>query len=127
MYENIFRSFSLAGNDNTQPSRRRFPRRANDICVLSVGENTFPVHDWSRCGVLFEADGRTFTEGDTLETIMKFRTDDEVTDIPLMAKVVRAGRNRVAFEFTNTSQFIDDIFSNIIDKSEAALLNSELA
>lgn len=110
-----------AGNDNAAATRRRFARRANDICVLSVGENTYPVHDWSQCGVLFEADGRHFEEGATISATMKFKSNDVVTDIPLTAKVIRTARNRVAFEFENITNAIESAFSSVINSAETKI------
>lgn len=127
MYEKIFQSFLSAGNDNAAPTRRRFARRANDICVLMVGENTYPIHDWSQCGVLFEADGRQFEAGTDMAATLKFRDNDTVTDIPLTATVIRAGKNRVACEFKNLNKFVEDTFNRIIENATSAALSTEFA
>lgn len=126
MYERIFQSFLNAGNDNAAPTRRRFPRRANDICVLTIGEHTYPVHDWSQCGVLFEADGRKFITGTETQATLKFRDNDMVIDIPISASVVRSGKNRVAFEFKNITPEIETAFDNIIENATKYAVSTEI-
>ena len=56
MYEKVYAALKGAINDNRENTRRRFPRRIKDICVFGIGDTNYPVHDWSQCGVLFEAD-----------------------------------------------------------------------
>ena len=115
MYEKILRALRSATNDNRENTRRRFPRRMKDICVLGIGDTNYPVHDWSQCGVLFEADGRTFEAGKKISVIMKFKLAEVVTEIPVQAKIIRSGKKSVALDFIDVPQNIQDAFSKVIE------------
>ncbi|MBU6235269.1 MAG: PilZ domain-containing protein [Alphaproteobacteria bacterium] len=115
MNEKILKTLENAINDNRVPTRRRFPRRMTDICVAAVDGVNYPVHDWSQCGVLFEADGRTFEDGSEHDVTMKFKLSDVVTEIPVRAKVIRAGKTKIALEFVNVSKKIQQAFSKVIE------------
>lgn len=119
MYEKIYQALKGATNDNRENTRRRFPRRMKDICVLGIDDTNYPVHDWSQCGVLFEADGRTFAAGKDLNVIMKFKLADVVTEIPLTAKIIRAGKKQVALEFLEVPVHIQNAFSKVIEDAMA--------
>lgn len=128
MYEKIYEALKSATNDNREETRRRFPRRMKDICVLGIGETNYPVHDWSQCGVLFEADGRTFSEGKNINVVMKFKLSEIVTEIPVSAKIIRAGKNRIALEFFDVPDNINNAFSKVIEDAMARdFANSEQA
>jgi hypothetical protein len=117
--DKIRKAMESATNDNKEATRRRFPRRVKDVCVADVNGTTYPVHDWSQCGVLFEADGRTFEAGQDCAVTMKFKLSDVVTEIPVKAVVVRAGKKQVALEFVNVAKKIEKAFSKVIDDALA--------
>ncbi|HEY8962876.1 MAG TPA: hypothetical protein VIN59_00280 [Alphaproteobacteria bacterium] len=119
MYEKIYQALKSAINDNREETRRRFPRRMKDICVLGIGSTNYPVHDWSQCGVLFEADGRNFIEGKTMSVLMKFKLAEVVTEIPVSAKIIRSGKQRIALEFQDVPNHIQDAFSKVIEDALA--------
>jgi hypothetical protein len=114
-FEQIRKALASATNDNKEQTRRRFPRRMKDVCVVAIGENTYPVHDWSQCGVLFEADGRTFEANQDCTATMKFRLSDVVTEISVQARVVRTNTKQVALEFTDLSKKIEKAFAKVIE------------
>lgn len=118
-YANIHKALESATNDNKELTRRRFPRRVIDVCVAEVNGTTYPVHDWSQCGVLFEADGRIFEQGAECKVVMKFKLSDAVTEIPVQAKIVRTGKTQVALEFTNVPKKTDQAFSKVIEDAMA--------
>lgn len=119
MNDKILKALQNATNDNREATRRRFPRRAQDTCVAEVQGTNYPVQDWSQCGVLFEADGRDFAKDAQVSVVMKFRLSDVVTEIPVKAKVVRAGKTKVALEFVDVAKKIQAAFSKVIEDTMA--------
>ena len=118
-YDRIHQALNSATNDNKETTRRRFPRRMADICVVTIAGTTYPVHDWSQCGVLFEADGRGFQAGHDLEAVMKFKLASDVTEITVPAHVVRAGKTQVALEFQEVPKKIQKAFTKVIEDAMA--------
>jgi hypothetical protein len=119
MWNKIFKKIETKSNDNQNISRRRFPRRSYDTCVIQVENTTYPVKDWSQCGVLFQADGRNFVQGQNVPVILKFRLLQSVIELPLSAQVVRISASLVALEFQDISDEIADAFDRVIKTSEA--------
>jgi hypothetical protein len=83
------------------------------------------VHDWSQCGVLFEADGRNFESDQTFPVAMKFRLSEVVTEIPVNARVVRTSTKQVALEFTDVNKKIEKAFAKVIEDSMAQTQNED--
>lgn len=117
MNDKVMTALGSAINDNREETRRRFPRRFEDTCIAAVDGINHPVQNWSECGVLFDADGRDFEAGTTHDVVMKFKLSDIVTEIPVQAKVVRAGRSKVAMEFGDLPRKISEAFSKVIEES----------
>jgi hypothetical protein len=117
MNEKVLKSLQSAINDNKEATRRRFPRRMQDICIAQVDGTNYPVHDWSQCGVLFEADGRVFEKDAECDVVMKFKIKDVVTEIPVKAKVIRASKVNVALEFMDLPKKIQNAFSKVIEST----------
>ncbi|MCB1537783.1 MAG: PilZ domain-containing protein [Rhodospirillales bacterium] len=118
--ERIRKALASATNDNTEITRRRFPRRIHDVCVAEVDGTTYPVSDWSQCGVLFEADGRGFEIDAHLQVVMKFRLSETVSEIPVTARVARTGKTRVALEFVDMPKKIEKAFAKVIRDAQNA-------
>ena len=104
-------------NDNVDVQRRRFPRRANDTCLITVNGTPYPVKDWSLSGVLFEADTRTFNEGDSLPIEMKFRVNETFAVVEAQGHVVRKSSHFVATQFDELSTKAQQTLHEVIDKS----------
>ena len=120
MNEKILNALQSATNDNRETTRRRFPRRMTDTSVVTVDGTTYPVEDWSQCGVLFDADGRDFAAGDEHAAVMKFRMSDVVTEITVKARVIRTGKRKVALEFFDMPKKAANAFAKVIDDAIAA-------
>ena len=106
-------------NDNTTIQRRRFPRREQDVCMVNVDGHPYPVVDWSQCGVLFEADTRPFSEGQTVNMILRFKTDRGIEDIKVTGEIVRKNTRAVATQFTNLPETTYQSFEQVIKQSVA--------
>lgn len=104
-------------NDNVDVQRRRFPRRANDTCLITVDGTPYPVKDWSLSGVLFEADTRTFHEGDTVPMELKFRVNETFSSIETRGHVVRKNAHFVATQFEELSTKAQQTLHEVIDNS----------
>ena len=107
-----------ASNDNAAISRRRFPRRFKDMCVVDIAGALYPVKDWSMCGVLFEADGKLFDVGDSVTIILKFRLEADVIDIPVQADIMRKNARFVAVQFTEVPQAVQVAFERATIESD---------
>ncbi len=107
---------SLKGKSvNDATSRRRHSRRTSDRCVTMIGDNMFPVVDWSIGGVQILCDERRFGIGDSAEIALKFQLRDDILDVPNVAHVVRKNKGRVAFEFEPLTKDIRDRFQMVVD------------
>lgn len=115
MWKKIIQSFDMKSNDNSDITRRKFPRRSLDTCAISVNGITSPIRDWSQSGALFQADGRQFALGGMVDVVMKFRMSDRIMEIPLRGRITRAGSTQVAVEFLNVSAEIKAAFNRVID------------
>lgn len=107
-------------NDNTTIQRRRYPRRAHDVCMVNVDGHPYPVVDWSQCGVLFEGDTRSFAEGQTVNMILRFKVTNGIEDIKITGTIVRKNTRSVATTFTNTPKTTLDSFEHVIERSNVA-------
>lgn len=102
-------------NDNTTNQKRRFPRRANDVCMVNVDGHPYPVSDWSQCGVLFEADTKRFESGQHVNLIIRFKVGNEIQDIKVSGEVIRKNNQTVAIQFTDYKSVQSD-FDGVIDQ-----------
>lgn len=118
MIDAIDAALKNASNDNTAISRRRFPRRFKDTCVVEVAGALYPVKDWSMCGVMFEADGKLFDVGNHVTVILKFRLESDVIDIPVQADIVRKNARFVAVQFAEVSQAVQIAFERAAIESD---------
>jgi hypothetical protein len=115
MWKKIVQRFETKSNDNEEISKRRFPRRAIDICAITIDGATYPVKDWSKGGTMFSTDGRQFEENSTIPVIMKFRLTNEVMSVNVDAHIIRAQKSGVALEFVNITPEIKKAFNRVID------------
>lgn len=106
-------------NDNTDNQRRRFPRRDQDVCMVNVDGHPYPVTDWSQCGVLFEGDTRAFTEGQTINMILRFKVGNEIEDVKISGEVVRTNSKFVATTFSEVPETTLKSFEKVIQTSVA--------
>lgn len=113
----IVESLNTTTNDNTEVQRRRFPRRSNDTCIVTIAGMAYPVTDWSMSGVLFEADTRTFANGENLPMTLKFRTGGTVAKVDVTGDIVRKNSRYVATQFAPLSTKAEQTFHKIIDGS----------
>lgn len=130
MFDRIIQSLSRSSNDNitSAQTRRRFPRRVSDTCVSEIAGKTFPIRDWSQCGVLIEMDSRAYHTGQKIPVTLKFKLGHAIEDIEVTAEIIRKTQNLVAFNFVNMDASAKAHFSKILDEAIAQdFINSQMA
>ena len=111
-------SIANSTNDNIDVQRRRFPRRSTDTCLITVNGVPYPVKDWSLSGVLFEADTRTFSQGETLPMVLKFNVGDMMATVDVNGAIVRKNARFIATQFEDLSSKAQQTLHEVIDKSD---------
>ncbi|MCB1531736.1 MAG: PilZ domain-containing protein [Alphaproteobacteria bacterium] len=96
-------------------SKRRHPRRETDRCVVKINGKVHPVRDWSMGGFLAQADSRPFGIDNEIEMTLMFKLREKMLEIPHKARVVRKGKETVAFEFLPIDTQIKTMFQNVVD------------
>lgn len=130
MFDRIVQSLSRSSNDNMTASqtRRSFPRRASDTCVSEIAGKSFPIRDWSQCGVLIEMDSRAYHIGQQVPITLKFKLGRTIKDVQLSAEIVRKTQNLIAFDFVHMDAQTKAHFSKVLDEAIAQdFLNSQMA
>ncbi len=86
-------------NDDSPSMRRRFPRRAQDVCIIEINGTQYPVKDWSMGGALIETTDRSFTLGETIPFNIKFKLKDRVVEIDHEGTILRKSKTQIALKF----------------------------
>ncbi|MEZ5814983.1 MAG: PilZ domain-containing protein [Alphaproteobacteria bacterium] len=115
MFARLFSSLKADNSNEPSAARRKYSRRDCDRCVSVINGKTYPVENWSLGGVLLSADEREFSEQDEMNITLKFKLRDNIIDVPHAARVIRKGRNKIAFEFRPLTQQIRSNFQNVVD------------
>tara|TARA_B100000745_G_scaffold295296_1_gene239230 strand:+ start:227 stop:589 length:363 start_codon:yes stop_codon:yes gene_type:complete len=119
MFKNGWEKFlKKVSNDDDPSRRRRYVRRDQDVCVLEINGQTYPVKDWSMGGALIETYDKTTNIGDTVDFTIKFKLKDRVLEVPHSAQIVRKNKNYTALRFEalpgETRAVFDDIVKDAI-------------
>ncbi len=118
------------GSNNLDVDARRRHIRLNGLRAdVEMGQQSFPVRDWSQGGVFFETlpDSR-LVEGDRLVATIRFRFPHETIAVQRELRVVRTARRGVAAEFAPMSNDDRKQFDRILDNYHAeSFLASQVA
>lgn len=114
LFSTLFKGMGPVSNQNDMSSRRLHERREQDVCIVSIGDNQYPVKDWSMGGLCIETDSRTFSIGDEAPFKLKFRASNKVIDVDHFANVVRKTKNQVAFKFAPLSENLQERFESVL-------------
>lgn len=127
MLQNLISSLkSETSNDATQ-TKRRYPRRNMDRCVVVVHGYTFPVENWSLSGLLLQADDRLFGMNQEIDFTVKFKLRNTILDVGHRGTVVRKADGKVALNFEPLSKTISRKFQQVIDDQVAGeFANSQI-
>lgn len=115
MFANFFSSLRADNTNDQYAARRKYSRRESDQCVSVIDGKTYPVDNWSLGGLAIQADERMFGIDNEVSVVLKFKLSQKIVDVPHRARVVRKGRNRIAFEFKPLTQQIRNNFQNVVD------------
>jgi len=115
MFGRLFSSLKADNSNEAHTARRKYTRRDCDRCVTVINGKTYPVENWSLGGVLVNADEREFSAQDEMNIVLKFKLREDIVDVPHDARIIRKGRNKIAFEFKPLTQQIRSNFQNVVD------------
>jgi hypothetical protein len=116
MYKNYIQHYAamLQPANDVAHHERAFERRSQDLCILVIDGQSYPVHDWSSGGILFEAPESRFALGKPHRLTMKFKLNDRIIDINHSGHVVRKSQFKVAIQFDPLSADVRKSFNTIM-------------
>lgn len=120
MLQNLIAALKSNSSNDVASSRRRYPRRVSDRCVVVIYGHTFPVEDWSFGGVQLAGDDRLFGSSQTLDFTLKFKVRNTILDIHHRGRVIRKGHGKISLEFEPLTQTIRQGFQRVIDDAVAS-------
>ena len=115
MFGTLFASLRADNNNEAPAYRRKHSRRDCDQCIIKIDGKAYPVEDWSLGGFAIKTDGRVFSSAEPLDMTLKFKLSNKIIDIAHKAKIVRKGRNKVAFEFTPITRGVRGQLQSVVD------------
>ena len=115
MFGSLFSGLNADNNNEKFSTRRRYSRRSCDKAVVIIGEQIYPVENWSMGGVAINADGRTFDLDETMDMTLKFKLSEAVIALPHKARAVRKTPHRVGFEFIPLTNQVRRGFQSVVD------------
>lgn len=120
MFSTFLAGLRANTSNDASETQRRYPRRANDRCVVVIHGQTFPVENWSFGGVLLSADDRLFGINQTIDVALKFKLRNTIIDVGHRANIIRKANGKVALEFEPLSKSILRGFQQVIDDAVAS-------
>jgi len=127
MLQTLLSSLKADASNDSDTTKRRFPRRDVDRCVASIHGRTFPVENWSLGGVLLNADERLFGKDQDIEVTIKFKLRNNILDVNHRGSVIRKTNGKVAIRFEPLSQTIKRQMQQVIDDQVAGEFASSQA
>ena len=115
MLQNLISSLKADTSNDATQTKRRYPRRSMDSCVVVIHGQTFPVENWSLSGLLLQADDRLFGIHQDIDFVVKFKLRNTILDVGHRGSVVRKADGKVALHFEPLSQTISRKFQQVID------------
>lgn len=129
MFNQLLKTLGLEGQPSNDdgPSRRRYTRRSVDQCVVVIGDQAYPVENWSLGGVLLYTDPQAFKMNAPCDVTLKFKLQERIIDVSHAAKVVRKTKDHVAVEFEPLTKQIRGAFQSVVDDYMASqFANSQI-
>ena len=105
--------------DDSDLSRREYPRRSADKCIGLVNGQAMPILDWSPGGVRILGETRTYNLGQQIDVLLKFHLNDQLIDVNHTAQVVRKSSDFFAVQFAPLTSEINKTFQHVIDSFNA--------
>ena len=112
----FFTAFLMDRKMDSYPlARRMYERRSTDTCVSQIGEQVYPVENWSKGGVLISGDNKFLGSGQTYDLTLRFRMRDRIMNVTQKARVIRMAGNKTAFQFLPLAKDVANAFQQVID------------
>jgi hypothetical protein len=115
MFGSFFSGLKAENTNEQFSTRRRFSRRSCDSSVAMIGDQIYPVENWSMGGLAIQGDTRQFGVDETVAVTLKFKLSDGVVDLPHQARIVRKTAERVALEFEPLTSAVRKGMQSVID------------
>ena len=115
MFSTFLETLKFRISNDDLDARREFERRETDSCIGIIDGVPYPIHNWSKGGVLLIGDDRYFNLDDTKTITLRFKLQDRVVDVLHSGKVLRKGSEKVVFRFAPLTQNIERQFNHIVD------------
>lgn len=106
-------------SNDSEDTRRKYPRRGEDTCVAVIDGMTFPVTNWSLGGALIDADNRFFAVGQAIDLSLKFKLRNAIHNVEHKGKIIRKNSGQIALTFEPLLMTTRKAFQKVIDDSVA--------
>lgn len=115
MLNTILQTLKLKVSNDDQDTRRTNERRESDSCVGIIDGVSYPVHNWSKGGILLTGDDRQFGVNDIKTVTLRFKLADRVVNVLHSGRVLRKGSDKFVIQFAPLTQNIERQFNHIVD------------
>ena len=102
-------------NDDSPSRRRRYERRGQDVCIIELNGQNYPVKDWSMGGVLIDSEDKTLSLHDMIDFKIKFKLKDRLIEVPHSRQVVRKSKTQIGLRFDPLSLDMRTEFDRVIE------------
>lgn len=127
MLNTILQTLKLKASNDDQDARRAYERRESDNCIGIIDGVSYPVHNWSKGGILLTGDDRQFSVNDVKTVTLRFKLEDRVVNVLHSGRVLRKGHDKFVLQFAPLTQSIERQFNHIVDDYVAqAFANSQM-
>ncbi len=115
MLNNILQTLKLQTSNDDTDTRRKHERREADSCVGIVDGVSYPVHNWSKGGILITGDDRQFGVDEVKTVTLRFKLADRIVEVLHKGQILRKSRDKVVIKFAPLTQNIERQFNHIVD------------
>jgi hypothetical protein len=115
MFQQLINNLQLNASNDDYDSRRTHERREMDSCVAIIDGKAYPVKNWSKGGILVNADDRNFALNDVKDVTMKFKLADRVMDVRHNGRILRKDKDQFVIQFNPLTQDVDKSFTMVVD------------
>lgn len=119
MFQQLINNLQINASNDDYDSRRSYERREMDACVAVIDGKAYPVKNWSKGGILINADDRNFALNDIKNVTMKFKLADRVMDVAHNGRILRKDKSQFVVQFNPLTQEVDKRFTMVVDDYNA--------
>jgi len=115
MFQQLINSLQINASNDDADTRRAHERREMDSCVAVIDGKAYPVKNWSKGGILINADERGFVVDEIKSVTMKFKLADRVMDVAHNGRILRKDKEQFVVQFNPLTQDVDKRFKMVVD------------